>query len=100
MDKKQLDIYYNLLGSYLNNEITVDSFVSKYMSLFKNDKSNFGDYYEILNNIFLDSDEYDPETEFGERFVIGEKEFKKRCQKSFELLKQKMSAAKTCGECE
>jgi len=90
MDKQQLKKYYNLIDSFLKKETCVDSFTEQYMNLFKNDNSHLGEFYEVLNNVFLDLDEYTPDAKRGESFAIDEKKLRGRCEKSLELLKQRI----------
>jgi|SoiMethySBSTD1v2_1073268.scaffolds.fasta_scaffold675284_2 hypothetical protein len=82
-----IDQYLDLMRAALSGRLTLKEFAGKYMMTFSDDETMRGDEtYQILNGVFLDSDEYVPRSDpryeelkakFPE-FTIDDQEFLSR----------------------
>lgn len=76
-----LSMYLPLIDSFLLRTISENTFTLRYMRAFQRDSRLLDDqWYEILNDIFLDSDEYvdDPRLRRGGKFQIDEHQLRDR----------------------
>lgn len=89
--------YVELIRSALNGQTSLEKFASNFMALFSAELSVWPrDIYEVLNEVFLDADEYVPSDSesFSElkkqhpRFVIGDEELIHRLKRALSKLEQ------------
>ena len=80
-----LSMYVPLIDDFLARRLAEKEFVSEYMRRFKNDQRMLDDqWFDVLNDIFLDSDEYvdEPRLRTGDQFEIDEHQLRERVQAS------------------
>lgn len=87
--------YVELMRHAAGGHISLEKFALDFMALFSADQSQWPrDLYEILNDVFLDADEYVPShsENFGElknnnpQLVIGDDEFMERLNRALSKL--------------
>ena len=85
-----LSMYVLLIDDFLARRLAEKAFVSEYMRRFKNDQRLLEDrWFDVLNDIFLDSDEYvdEPHLRTGDQFEIDEHQLRDRVQAARQKLR-------------
>ena len=97
LDKIHLQKYVYLISSFLSNKIDVSTFENFFILLRREDSywltSSFDEAIgKIMDSIFLDIDEYNPDELYNasDRFNINENELRKRLQDKISLLNKYM----------
>lgn len=93
LDKINLQKYIYLISVYLSNKITASIFVDHFLQIRRGDSywltSSFHDEVNlIMDSIFLDIDEYNPEELYNpnDKFNINENELRERLRSKLSLL--------------
>lgn len=98
LDKVFLQKYIYLISVFLSNEITASAFVEHFLQIRRGDSywltSSFDDKVNrIMDAIFLDIDEYNPEELYdpNDKFNINESELRKRLDEKLTILNRLIS---------
>ena len=98
LDKINLQKYIYLISSFLSKKITASAFVEYFLQIRREDNywltSSFNDEINhIMDAIFLDIDEYNPEELYDpdDKFNINESELKKRLENKLLALNRLIS---------
>lgn len=87
MKYSDLDAYIRLIRSFLKTEIAVTEFERRYLTLFKNDATNWGQKeYEVLNGLFLDVDAFCADPKLRRSGHIDEPKLRKQCETALKRL--------------
>jgi len=93
--------YFELIRHAVDGFVPLEKFALDFMALFSADRYRWpGDLYEILNDVFLDADEYVPShsENFGDlknndpQLVIGDDEFMARLKRALSKLAEAQSS--------
>lgn len=98
LDKINLQKYIYLINVFLSNEITASDFVEHFLQIRRGDTywltSSFDDEVNhIIDAIFLDIDEYNPEELYDpdDKFNINESELRRRLDYKLSVLNRLIS---------
>jgi hypothetical protein len=95
MSDPRLLPYVVLMTNVASGVISLTEFASSYIALFQEEKETYDeDVFDVLNSVFLDSDEYTPSTDTNHNslksqfpnFVIGDDEFMERIKDALEKM--------------
>lgn len=98
LDKINLQRYIYLIGIFLSDKVTASVFVEHFLQIRREDTywltSSFDDEVNyIMDSIFLDIDEYNPEELYdpNDKFNISESELRKRLDGKLSVLNSLIS---------
>ena len=89
-----IEEYIKIIEDFLQNRIDVFEFEKTYWDKFMNDKNFPDEYYESLNRLLTDIDEFEPDEELRGDDTVGDplseedlREYAKKALKQIALLK-------------